>query len=100
RADEGVGASDWTNAFQNIAVDAEPYFAMNPELRVAPEEFRDFMGDLRGCIIGRELAGKFGWKIGDHFFLQSFASGYQKRSGPFEFVVRGLVDADPSDPGT
>jgi putative ABC transport system permease protein len=100
KEDEGAGASDWTNAFQNIAVDAEPYFAMNPELQVPPDQFRDFLSDLRGCVVGRELAGKFGWKIGDHFFLQSFAAGYQKRSGPFEFVVRGFIDADPKYPGT
>jgi putative ABC transport system permease protein len=100
KTDDGAGASDWSNAFQNVAVDAEPYFAMNPELLVAPDQFRAFMADLRGCVIGRELAGKFGWKVGDHFFLQSFAAGYQKRSGPFEFVVRGFIDADPRYAGT
>src|SRR5262249_4011662 len=44
------GATDWSNAFQNVAVDAEPYFAMNPELIVAPEERRAFMADLHGCV--------------------------------------------------
>jgi len=93
--------TDWTAVFQNLAVDAEPYFAMSPELMVAPEEFRDFMGDLRGCVIGRQLAEKFGWKTGDHFFLESFVSGMRKKSGPFEFVVRGLIDTDPVRyPGT
>lgn len=87
-------ATDWSNAFQNVAVDAEAYFAMSPELIVPPDQFRDFMGDLRGCVVGRELAEKFGWRIGDHFFLESFASGYRKASGPFEFVIRGLIDAD------
>ena len=83
KADEDTGATDWTNVFQNVAVDAEPYFAMSPELLVPPDQFRDFMKELRGCVIGRELASKFGWKIGDHFFLESFAAGYHKPSGPF-----------------
>ena len=39
-------------------------------------------------------------KVGDHFFLESFVSAYRKRSGPFEFVIRGLLDADPRYPGT
>lgn len=94
------GATDWSNAFQNIAVDAEPYFAMNPELSVAPEQLREFMRDIQGCVIGRELARRFGWKVGDRFFLESFVSGYRKQSGPFEFVIRGLMDADPRHPGT
>ncbi len=102
RADQGAsGETDWTRVFQNAAVDAEPYFAMSPELIVAPDQFRDFMNDLRGCVVGRKLAEKFGWKIGDHFFLESFVSGLRKRSGPFEFTVRGFMDTDLEKyPGT
>ena len=82
--------------FQNVAVDAEPYFAMNPELRVPAGQFAEFMRDIRGCVMGRKLAEKLRWRIGDHFFLESFASGLRKPDGPFEFVIRGLVDADPT----
>ncbi len=93
--------TDWTTVFQNAAVEAEPYFAMSPELVVAPDQFRDFLSDLRGCVVGRGLAEKFGWKIGDHFFLQSSVSGLRKKSGPFEFVVRGFADTDLRNyPGT
>jgi putative ABC transport system permease protein len=57
KAEPGAGfETDWTAVFQNLAVDASPYFAMSPELVVPPEQFRDFMGDLRGCVIGRKLA--------------------------------------------
>jgi putative ABC transport system permease protein len=52
-------------------------------------------------VIGRELGAKFGWKIGDRFFLQSFIPGMRKKSGPFEFVVRGYLDTDLGKyPGT
>jgi putative ABC transport system permease protein len=94
------GATDWSDAFQNIAVDAEPYFAMNPELSVASDQLQAFMKDLHGCVVGRELARRFGWKLGDHFFLESFVAGYRKKSGPFEFVIRGLIDPDPRYPDT
>ena len=102
KAEPGAGfETDWTAVFQNLAVDAEPYFAMSPELVVPPDQFRDFMSDLRGCVIGQKLADKFGWKIGDRFFLQSSVSGMRKKSGPFEFVVRGFVDTDLQKyPGT
>lgn len=59
RSDAGSG-TDWTSAFPNTAVDAEPYFAMQPELAIPPDQFRAFMDDLRGCVIGRALAEKFG----------------------------------------
>ena len=97
----GQEGTDWTKVFQNAAVDAEPYFAMSPELMVPPGQFRDFMGDLRGCVVGKKLAEKFAWKIGDHFFLESFASPLRKRSGPFEFIVRGFIETDLAKyPGT
>lgn len=98
--DAAGGATDWSNAFQNVAVEGEEYFAMNPELSVAPDQLRDFLKDPQACVMGRELARRFGWKIGDRFFLESFVSAYRRRSGPFEFVIRGLIDADPRYPGT
>jgi putative ABC transport system permease protein len=102
QAGPGSGeGTDWTRVFQNLAVDAEAYFAMAPELKVPPDQFRDFMGDLRGCLVGRELAHKFGWKVGDRFHLESFVTGLRKKDGPFEFVVRGLIETDLAEyPGT
>jgi putative ABC transport system permease protein len=91
--DSGSG-TDWTRFFQNLAVDAEPYLAMSPELLVPTDQLEEFRKDIRGCLVGRALAGKLKWKIGDHFFLESFASGLRKPDGPFEFVIRGLVDTD------
>jgi putative ABC transport system permease protein len=32
--------------------------------------------------------------VGDTFFLESFIPPYRRRGGPFEFVVRGIYDAD------
>jgi putative ABC transport system permease protein len=52
------------------------------------------MGELRGAIIGRKLADRFGWKVGDTFYLESFIPPYRKPDGPFEFVVRAIFDAD------
>src|SRR5260221_9214013 len=94
------GATDWSDAFQNVAVDGEALFAISPEGAVAPNRLRDFRRDPHACVMGRGPARRFGWKIGDHLFLESFVSAYRKRTGPFEFVIRGLIDADPRYPGT
>jgi putative ABC transport system permease protein len=96
KAEEGSETTtDWSSFFPNMAVDAEPYFQMYPEFEIPPDQMQAFMGDMQGAVIGRKLANKFGWKIGDHFFLESFIPPYRKRSGPFEFTVRAIFDADP-----
>src|SRR5260221_11762985 len=94
------GATDWSDAFQNVAVDGEDSFAMNPERSSAPDQLRDSPSAPHACVMGRELARRFGWKIGDHLFLESFVSAYRKRTGPFEFSTRGILGGGPGYPGT
>ena len=100
--DEGSSSTtDWSKFFPNMAVDAEPYFAMYPEFQMPPDQWRGFLGEMQGCAIGKKLAEKFGWKLGDRFFLESFIPPYRKSSGPFEFVVSAIFDSDPAKyPGT
>jgi putative ABC transport system permease protein len=99
--DDTSSTTDWSNFFPNMAVEAEPFLAMYPEYSIPPAQYQAFLQDQRGCVIGRKLANKFGWKVGDTFFLESFIPPYRKRDGPFEFVVRGIIDADPvKNPGT
>jgi len=92
--DENSAQMDWSKFFPNMAVDAEKYFPMYPEFQFKPEEWRNFMQDRQGCVIGRKLATKFNWKVGDRFFLESFIPPYRKKDGPFEFVVEAIVDVD------
>lgn len=102
KADAGSeSTTDWSNFFPNMAVEAEPYFAMYPEFAIPPDQMMAFREDLQGAVIGRKLADKFGWKIGDRFFLESFIPPYRKKDGPFEFVVRAIFDVDKAKhPGT
>jgi len=81
--------------FTNMAVDAEPYLAMYPEFEIPPDQRAAFMQEMRACVIGRGLAERFGWKVGDTFQLESFIPPYRKGS-PFEFVVRAIYDVDKS----
>jgi len=100
-AAESSSTTDWSNFFPNLAVEAEPFLAMYPEYQLPPAQYRAFLQDLRGCVLGRKLATKYGWKIGDTFYLESFIPPYRKPDGPFEFVVRGIFDTDPVRyPGT
>jgi putative ABC transport system permease protein len=94
KKDAGSSGPDFSNFFTNLAVEDETYFPMHPEFAVPPDQMQAFREDQRACIIGRGLAKQYGWKPGHTFFLESFIPTYRKSTGPFEFVVRGIYDAD------
>jgi putative ABC transport system permease protein len=55
---------------------------------------------MRGCIVGRKLAQRFGWKLGDVIQLESSIPPY-RIGHPFEFVIDGIYDTDERKyPGT
>jgi putative ABC transport system permease protein len=98
---ESDSTTDWSKFFNNMAVDADKFFPMYPELTIPPDQWQSFRETRTGCLLGSKLAKKFGFKVGDRFFLESFIPPYRKRSGPFEFVVSGIYDADLAKyPGT
>jgi len=93
-------ANDPTDFFPNLAVEAEEYLAMYPEIILSEEHERAFLQDQRGCIVGRQTADRFGWQPGDTFQLESFIPPY-RIGRPFEFVVSGVYDTDTARfPGT
>jgi putative ABC transport system permease protein len=79
--------------FANFAVDMDTFLLMNPELIVRPDERAALLADRRGAVVGRGLAEKFGWGIGDTFQMESTIPPYRVGK-PFEFVVRAVYDAD------
>ena len=91
---------DPKNFFANLAVEPEPFLQIYPEIMLPEDQKQAWLHDGRGCIIGRKLAEKFGWKVGDHFELESFIPPYRVGK-PFDFVVDGIYDTDPVKyPGT
>ena len=90
-----VAAANWfagiyqepKNFFPQFAVDAVPYFAMYPEYRVSADEFRAFLRERKGAIVGRKLAQTYGFRIGDSVPLKGTIF-----PGNWEFVVRGIYD--------
>jgi putative ABC transport system permease protein len=60
---------DPENFFPQFAVDKDTYFEVFPEFITPPDQFEAWKNDLRGAIVGRKLADRFGWKIGDRITL-------------------------------
>ena len=84
---------DPKNFFANFAVEAGPFLEIYPEIMLPPDQREKWLHDMRGCIIGRKLAERFGWKVGDTFQLESSIPPY-RIGHPFEFVVDGIYDTD------
>lgn len=97
-----VAAANWfggiyrdnsmNNFFPKFAVEAQPYFDMYPEYVLKEKEFHDFLHDRKGAVIGRKLANRHGFKVGDVIPVQGDIF-----PGNWEFTVRAIYDgAQPS----
>jgi len=83
---------DPANFFANIAVEPEPFLKIYPEYKLPPEQVKAWFDDRQGAIVGRDLAERFGWKIGDRVPLQGTI--FRPKSGDvWEFNVSGIYDA-------
>ncbi|MBV5338500.1 MAG: FtsX-like permease family protein [Deltaproteobacteria bacterium] len=96
RSIEGVAAvsyANWfggvyiteKNFFPSFAIEPKSYLELYPEYVLTPDEKRAFFLDRKGCVIGRKLAERFDWKVGDTIPLKGTVF-----PGTWEFVVRGI----------
>ena len=101
---DGVTAVSWANWFGGVyiternffpqfAIDVPTYLAAYPEFVLSAEEKKAFLVDRQGCIVGRKLADKYGWKVGDQIPLRGTIF-----SGTWTFNLRGIYDG--ADKGT
>ena len=91
---------DPKNFFANYATEPQKFIDIYPEIVLPPDQKEKWLHDRRGAIIGRKLAQRFGWKVGDTFELESSIPPYRV-GHPFEFIVDGIYDTDEARyPGT
>jgi putative ABC transport system permease protein len=104
RAIDGVSGVSWSNWFGGVyiternffplfAVDPPTYLALYPEFVVSDEARTAWLRDRRGVLVGRKLADKYGWKVGDTIPLRGTLY-----SGTWTFNLRGIYDG--ADAGT
>ena len=78
---------DPKNFFAQFVIEPEEWLRMYPEFQVSEAEWRDFLADRQGIVVGAKLAQRFGWKVGDRVPLK--APGYLGGTA-WEFNVRGI----------
>jgi putative ABC transport system permease protein len=74
------------NFFPQFAV-SDSYFSLYPEFIVPEPERIAFQRDRKGALIGRQLADRYGFKVGDALPLRGTIF-----PGTWEFVIRGIFD--------
>ncbi|MEA3086782.1 MAG: putative transport system permease protein [Paraburkholderia sp.] len=74
------------NFFAQFAV-SDNYLDLYPELIVPAQQRSDYERDRKGCLVGRQLATQFGFKVGDVIPIKGTIY-----PGTWEFVVRGIMD--------
>ena len=86
---------DVRNFFPQFAVQSESYLSLYPEYELSEAEREAWLGNRTGAIAGRQLADRFGWKVGDRIPLEGTI--WRTRDGPtWEFVLDGIYDAEPA----
>jgi putative ABC transport system permease protein len=74
------------NFFAQFAV-SDNYLDLYPELVLPAQQRSDYLRDRKGCLVGRQLANQFGFKVGDVIPIKGTIY-----PGTWEFVVRGILD--------
>jgi putative ABC transport system permease protein len=95
---EGVKSVSWANwfgayyrdpqeFFAQFAIEAETYIPMYPEILITAGSIEDFMRERTGAIIGRGLAEKYGWELGQRIVLKGTFL-----PGDHEFNIRAIYE--------
>ena len=86
---------DPKNFIAQIAVEPQEFMEIYKEFKLPPEQMKAWLGDRQGAIAGRDVAERFGWKVGDRIPIQ--ATIWQPKGGgtTWEFNLVGIYDGAP-----
>lgn len=79
---------DPSNMFIKFAVDHTNYFDLYPEIIIQPEDWEAFSKERNAAIVGRGLADRFGWEIGEQ--VNIIGDIYP---GNWNFIIKGIYTA-------
>lgn len=78
---------DERNFIPQFATDDDSQLSMFNEFTVPKEQWEAYVADREGCIVGRYLVEKYGFKVGDRIPIRGTIW-----PGTWEFNVRGVYD--------
>lgn len=88
---------DERNFFPEFAVEPERLLDLYPEWLLPAEQKQAFINTRTGAIVGRKLAEKYGFKVGDKLPLKSFIFTKKDGTSAWEFDIVGIFDGKDAD---
>ena len=82
------------NFFPQFAIDPENQPLVFPELAVAQDQWKTFVGDRTGAIAGAGTAKRFGWKVGDRIPIKSTIFGNDTWEFNLDGIYKGTREGD------
>jgi putative ABC transport system permease protein len=74
-----------------FAVSPQAYLDIYTEYLVPPAQRDAFIRDKTGILIGKAVADKFGWKVGDRLPLKSNIYTQKNKSDTWDFTISGIL---------
>jgi len=84
---------DNANQFAVMAVDPEPHLRIFPEFKVPPDQVKAWLADRQGALVGRDIATRYGWKIGDRIPIKG-TIWEPKQGATWYFNIDAIYDGD------
>ncbi len=101
---DAVGHASWfggiyqepKNFFAKIAVDPQVYLDLYPEFVLPEDQEKAWLTTRTGAIVGKDLATRFGWELGDRIPVQGDI--YRRPDGTaWEFDLVGIYEGASPD---
>ncbi|MGH9159901.1 MAG: ABC transporter permease, partial [Vicinamibacteraceae bacterium] len=83
---------DSKQRFVQLAVDAERFLEMHRQYLLPHDQRQAWLADRTGCIVGRDLAARFDWEVGDRIPLRGLSSWRKADDSYWEFTIDGIYD--------
>jgi putative ABC transport system permease protein len=75
--------------FARMAIEPDKFFTIYPDVKLPEEQKTAFQRERSACIVGREVAEKLHWNLGDRITIQGDIFPVN-----LEFTLRGIFEAD------
>jgi len=75
------------NFFPQFVLESDQLRRMYPKYAIPDDQWKAYVHDRQGCLVGRKLMERFGWKLGDRIALEG-----TMWPGTWEFNIRAIFE--------
>jgi putative ABC transport system permease protein len=91
---------DPKNFFGQFPVKPKEYMAMYPEFLLPADQMERWLATRTGAVVGRAIATKYGWEIGDRVPIQATVWRPKDGGATWEFEIVGIYDGKEKETDT